>query len=181
MTLRNFKGNDVVSKQTKSEEIEEIRALRKVLGEPEQIGVCVTDLASATQLLSQVIGIESWEFSHWPPAGRDDLRAFHRDVPADDWTARMASAQFGNIELEIVQHEGGQSTYGEFAGQVGSGVHHLMFVVDDLPSVVEGFHEKGIVTSTSVRIGDDDIRWAVLDTYALLGFNIELKARRGFG
>ncbi len=93
----------------------------------------------------------------------------------------MASARFGNIELEIVQHENGQSTYEEFGSQVGSGVHHLMFVVDDLPSVLAGFREKGIVTSTHVRVGDDEIRWGVLDTLELLGFNVELKARQGFG
>lgn len=171
----------MVSPQSKSEQIEEARALREVLGEPEQIGLCVTDLSFTTRFLSQLLGIESWETSQWPPTGRDDLRAFHRDVPADDWKARMASARFGNIEVEIVQHERGQSSYGEFSNQVGSGVHHLMFVVDDLASVLTQFQAKDIVISTSVRVGDDDVRWAVLDTYELLGFNIELKARRGFG
>ncbi len=165
-----------MSQSSDSEVRKEVRA---ALGEPRQIGLSVANLSATTELLSRLLGVGSWEHSQWPPPDRDDLRSFHRGRPSDDWTAKMASAQLGEIELELVEHTGGESSYGEFIGRVGTGLHHLMFIVDDVPSVAAGFEQEDIAISTSVGIGDD-VRWAVLDTHALLGFNIEIKVQQGF-
>ena len=169
-----------MAQTSRSDDELKISALRNWLGEPSQIGLSVRDLSSAIELLSRLFGLVPWERSQWPPPGRHDLRSFHRDSPSDDWRANMATAKLGSIELELVEHAGGESSYGEFFSRVGPGVHHLMFVVDDLPSVLATFGKQGLSISTTIRIGDDDIRWAVVDTYERLGFNIEIKARKGF-
>ena len=164
---------------SRSSESELRKNIGAALGEPRRIGLSVAHLSAATELLSRLLGVGSWEHSQWPPPDRNDLRSFHRGRPSDDWTAKMACAQVGPIELELVEHTGGESSYGEFIDRVGTGLHHLMFMVDDVPSVAARFAQEDIAISTSVGIGAD-VRWAVLDTHAVLGFNIEIKARQGF-
>jgi len=159
---------------------ESLREIRAALGEPVQIGLAVRDLADAKAQLSQLLGLANWTHSQWPPKGNHNLILFHNGKPSEDWSALLATTDLGSIELELIEHTGGESTYGDFVSRVGPGLHHLMFRVDDFPLVMATFREKGMKVSTSVSIGADDVRWAVFDTHDILGFNIEIKDRRGF-
>lgn len=138
-----------------------------------QIGIVVRDLDRTTELLSSLFGIGPFRFIEWP--NRPDSKYWYRGQE-QSIRLRQAFVQVGNLELEFIQPvEGERNAYKEFLEQKGGGLHHVLFEVDDMESVVEalsGLGVKSLQAGTGIRPGT---RWTLLDTQDLVGFPVELR------
>jgi methylmalonyl-CoA/ethylmalonyl-CoA epimerase len=144
-------------------------------GNPLQIGLVVKDARRTADLLFNLLGIGPFRFVEWP-TDRADMRSFYQGQPGK-FRLLEAFANWGNIELELVEPLGGESGYSEYLAQRGEGLHHLLFEVSDLEQAVAWFAEKGL----SVKMGGTGNRpgttWLHVDTVPLLGWAVELRSK----
>lgn len=140
-----------------------------------QIGIVVSDLDQATQMLTTLFGIGPFRFIEWPD--RPDA-VFQFRGKQEPIRLRQAFVQVGNLELELIQPiEGDNNAYREFLDQKGGGIHHVLFEVTDIEPVLQKMDQSGVAvlqSGTGIRPGT---RWALLDTAALVGFLVELRHR----
>jgi hypothetical protein len=67
---------------------------------------------------------------------------------------KAAIAQWGDLQIELLQPVKGPSTYMEFLKTRGQGIHHLSFDrIEDHDEMISGFHKMGIETESSGLLG----------------------------
>ena len=108
-----------------------------------QIGAVVADLEQSMKTLTTVFGIGPFRVTDWPPAGRTGIERYYYGLPGD-FTARMAFAELGPVELELIQPVSGQSIWADFLATHGPGIHHIRFNVPEMEPVVEYLAGQGI-------------------------------------
>jgi methylmalonyl-CoA/ethylmalonyl-CoA epimerase len=138
-----------------------------------QIGVVVADVDKATHYLTEIFGIGPWRIIDWPPAGRTDIQKFYYGE-LGDFTARMAFAELGTVELELIQPKEGKSIWADFLRDHGGGIHHLRFNVDDIEPVQAHLAQYGIVSAqhgSGIRPGTLWMNFASEDK---IGFVMEI-------
>jgi methylmalonyl-CoA/ethylmalonyl-CoA epimerase len=140
-----------------------------------QIGIVVPNLEQSTKLLSELFGIGPFKFIEWP--NRPESKYWFRNRE-ETIKLRQGFVQAGDLELELIQPlEGEQNAYRQFLNEHGGGIHHVLFEVDDMDSVVASLAPHGVKVlqaGTGIRPGT---RWVLLDTFDLVGFFIELRHR----
>jgi len=145
------------------------------LNKPVQIGIVVRDLERTTKLLGSLFGIGPFRFIEWP--NRPDAKYFYRGT-AQHIKIRQAFVQVAAMELEFIQPlEGDRNAYRQFLEAKGGGIHHVLFEVEDMESVIASLESSGIgvlQSGTGIRPGT---RWALLDTQEIVGFLLELRHR----
>jgi len=144
-------------------------------GKPLQIGIVVKDARRTADLLFELLGIGPFRFVEWPTS-RPDMRSFFNGEPGD-FHVLEAFANFDNIELELIEPLGGKSGYSEYLAEKGEGLHHMLFEVSDLESVVAQFAEKGIPVKMGGTGNRPGTTWLHLDTVSILGWSVELRNR----
>lgn len=146
-------------------------ALKKAV----QIGIVVPNLEQSTKLLSELFGLGPFKFIEWP--NRPESKYWFRNRE-ENIKLRQGFVQAGDLELELIQPlEGEQNAYRHFLNEHGGGIHHVLFEVDDMDSVVSALEPHGVKVlqaGTGIRPGT---RWVLLDTFDLVGFLIELRHR----
>jgi 4-hydroxyphenylpyruvate dioxygenase-like putative hemolysin len=86
--------------------------------------------------------------------------------------AKLAFAQAGPIEIELIEPQEGESTWGEFLRERGEVVHHVGTWVSDIDREIANCREKGVEI---LQYGDDGlVRFAYMDTEPVAGVIIEL-------
>ena len=141
-----------------------------------QIGIVVADRDRTTQLLTSLFGMGPFRFVEWPD--RADSKYYYRGVE-EHIQVKQAFVQMGDVEVELIQPLEGRSGYRDFLDQTGGGIHHVLFEVSDLDSVLQELAGSGVTvlqSGTGIRPGT---HWALLDTWKLLGFLVELRHRPG--
>jgi methylmalonyl-CoA/ethylmalonyl-CoA epimerase len=142
------------------------------LGNPVQIGMVVRDARRTADLLTSLLGIGPFRFIDWPLDRIQD--SFYRGKPCK-WRMTLAFANYDNIEIELIEPVEGENGYTEYLNNVGEGLHHLLFEVDDIDDVFSKFSLRGIGTimgGSGLRPGT---RFVYLDTISMLGWSIELR------
>ena len=138
-----------------------------------QIGVVVRDLDRAIAFLSDVLGIGPFRTITWPPPDRTDIQRTYHGEPGD-FSARMAFAELGSIELELIQPLEGESIWSDFLKQRGEGIHHIRFNTANTRPLIQYLAEHGIKVSqrgSGLRPGTE---WAYFDTESEIGFIVEI-------
>jgi len=138
-----------------------------------QIGCIVADVEKATKNLTEIFGIGPWRIIDWPPAGRTDIQKFYHGEPGT-FTARMAFAELGTVELELIQPLTGDSIWADFLRDHGGGIHHLRFNVDELEPVQARLAQYDIVSAqhgSGIRPGTMWMNFASEDK---IGFVMEV-------
>ena len=138
-----------------------------------QIGVIVQDLDRTLQVLSDVFGLGPFRTITYPPADRDDIQLTFHGEPAH-FSHRIAFAELGPIELEVIQPLTGESGLTEFLAQHGEGIHHIRFNVTNLESALDYLADhdiRPVTTGPGLRPGT---QWVHLDTESKIGFTIEI-------
>ena len=138
-----------------------------------QIGVVVRDLDHSVKVLQEVFGLGPFRIIDWPPADRADMQKFYYGQPAD-FTARMAFADLGSAELELIQPKEGQSIWADFLRTHGEGIHHIRFNVDDVAPVIDYLSQHHIPPAqhgSGLRPGTTWVNFATEDQ---VGFIIEI-------
>jgi len=106
-----------------------------------QIGIVVKDAPRTAKRYSELLGIGPWIFLDGYPAD-----TILHDAPAPEACCiRLALANLGRIQVELIQPIFGPSTHMEFLRKQGEGIHHISFGrVDDHDEMVRAFQEGGI-------------------------------------
>lgn len=144
----------------------------EMFGDFVQIGVVVADLDKTTQTLTEVFGIGPFRTIDWPPADRTGFQRFYYGEPGE-FTARMAFAELGPVELELIQPCDGDSIWADFLRERGEGIHHIRFNVSDLEPVIEYLDSQGIQVAQNGSGLRPGTNWANFDTGGIVGFTIE--------
>jgi len=138
-----------------------------------QIGVVVKDLERTIQALTEIFGIGPFRTITWPPADRSHIERYYHGQPGN-FSARMAFADLGPVELEIIQPLEGDNIWADFLAEHGEGIHHIRFNVLDLERVIGYLAARGISIDqwgSGLRPGT---AWMYFDTQQKVGFNIEV-------
>ncbi len=138
-----------------------------------QIGVVVKDLDRTVKALTEIFGLGPFRTITWPPADRADIERYYHGQPGN-FSARMAFASLGPVELEIIQPLEGDNIWTDFLAEHGEGLHHIRFNVLDLDRVIAYLADHDIPIAqwgSGLRPGT---AWMYFDTQEKVGLNIEV-------
>ena len=107
-----------------------------------QVGIVVADAAKTARRYASLLGIGPWLFVDIAPR---DMILHGKSLRDGASCVRVALAQFGNLEIELLQPLYGPSTHMAFFEQQGEGIHHFSFgPLDDHDRIVSALRAKGI-------------------------------------
>jgi catechol 2,3-dioxygenase-like lactoylglutathione lyase family enzyme len=115
-----------------------------------QIAIVVKDLEMVAQNYWNILGIGPWTIIDWESPLVYDRKYYGKPAWARE---RIALAQVGNVQLELVQAVEGPSIYGDYVKEYGEGLHHLNFLVDDVDETAEILAREGFPSLQSGKWG----------------------------
>lgn len=137
-----------------------------------QVCVVVRDLQRAMERYWNVLGIGPWRIHTYHPPRLTDTTLRGKSQP---YTMRLALAEVGLVQWELIQPLEGPSIYKEFLEEKGEGLHHVAFAVDDYDQAVGAFKKQGIGILMSGTV--DGGTYAYMDTQEALGMIAEVYRR----
>jgi len=139
------------------------------LGKLTQVAVVVRDIEEAAERWARLLGVpkpQVIETEEW-----ERTRMAYRGSPSRG-RAKLAFFNLGGVTLELIEPIGGPSTWSEFLGEQGPGIHHIAFVVDDMEAAIRKLESEGGVL---VQRGDfEGGSYAYVDARKTLGAIVEL-------
>ena len=132
----------------------------------DQIGIVVKDIQKTVEYYSSTLGIGPFRVTEM---SIPNLKVRSKISPL---TIKVAFAQLGPIQLELIQSIEGKNIYTEFLKSRGEGLHHLAMRVDDVDKEVTELKDQGV----RVLQGAETARgsFAYLDTEEIGGVIFEL-------
>jgi hypothetical protein len=125
-----------------------------------QIADVVWDLEKAVEKFWKTMGFGPWYFWDFEPPDLRDV--YYRGIKVESSAFRIALAQIGPLQYEIMQPMYGIGIHREFLEKKGEGLHHIKIYYKDIPKALEEFKKKGIYPLQSGKFDED---WHVyLDT-----------------
>ena len=135
-----------------------------------QIGIVVKDIEKAMKHLSSLWNVGSFQFV---ALDVPDAILHGKQMPLK---AKLAFAQAGAVQLELIEPGEGESIYWEFLHVKGEGVHHFGLLVSDIENALAKFKKRGIEVLQS---GDtSNVSFAYMDTESIAGVILELLQRK---
>ncbi len=134
------------------------------------VAIVVRDREKAIQQLQSLSGIGPFRLfdSDHPEGMVRGKRTYYK--------GKIAYAQAGAIEIELIEPGEGESIWWEFLRAKGEGVHHLGMHVSDLDKELARFEKMGIGV---LQYGETaHIRIAYMDTEGIAGVILELLQSR---
>lgn len=134
-----------------------------------QVGVAVKDLDKTVEYLTSLgMGPFTIRTVTHPSATVHGERVFYE--------VRIALAQQGALQLELIEYQKGKTIHKEFLDEKGEGIHHILFQVRDIHATLQKFAEKGIGVLQKDRfVGGGGM--AYMDTGKIGGLIIEIVQR----
>ena len=87
---------------------------------------------------------------------------------------KVAFAESGPLQIELIQPVEGKNIYTEFLDSKGEGLHHLAFQVNDLDAMLAKLAKEGIEPTFHKSYPELGIAFAYLDTDRIGGVIFEL-------
>ena len=115
-----------------------------------QVALVVKDIRATVENYWSILGIGPWEIYPWEAPLVYDRKYYGKPAWARE---KIALAQVGAVQLELVQPVEGDSFYQDSLVEHGEGLHHLNFLVDDLDETAEILAKEGFPTQQSGRLG----------------------------
>jgi len=134
----------------------------------EQVGIVVKDVEQAVEYYSAVFGWGPFSISEFEIKG-----CLLRGKPSD-CRLKLAMAQSGQVEIELIQVLEGETPHSEFLREKGEGLHHLRFSVDDLDGILAAWAKEGIEPVWYHSMPEIGVSWAYLNTDRIGGTMVEL-------
>ena len=125
----------------------------------DQISYAVKDIDQTVESWARLYGIGPWTY-------RENGGA---DAKGRPWKARMAFANVGPLEIELVQCIEGRIFQSRFLDVWGEGLHHIGTYVDDVDGEVKNLVSQGVKLFVH-----DPGRFAYLDAGGVGGAIFEL-------
>jgi len=104
-----------------------------------QLGYVVADIEKTCSYYESVLGIGPF----CPPFEVDMSGAILRGKPIAT-KIKVAFAQSGSVQVELIQPVEGENLYTEFLARYGDGIHHLAYTVDDMEAMKAEFADRGL-------------------------------------
>jgi methylmalonyl-CoA/ethylmalonyl-CoA epimerase len=115
----------------------------------DQIGIVVRDIDRVIESWSRLLGIGPWDSREMETTDRAGRKA----------KTRLAFANIGHLQIELIQSIEGKTFYADFLEKHGDGIHHLGVRVEDVDAETANLEKKGV----KVLFGRRG-RFAYLDT-----------------
>ncbi len=134
----------------------------------EQLGIVVRDIDKAVGYYEATFG--------WGPFSISEISlegCLYRGKPTDV-RLKMAMAQSGPIEIELIQVLEGESIHSEFLREKGEGLQHIRSTVDNLDDILAEWAKAGIEPVWQHSMPQIGISWAYVNTGAIGGVMAEL-------
>ena len=131
-----------------------------------QIGIVVSSVDAAAKNYATLLGITDWKINY---VDTDDGKGRNFRVGGKEVAvkAKIAWAEIGDIELELIEPQDDSSIYAEYLRSNGPGVHHLMFGTDNYQRTVEEMRRHGV---ENFAIGElQATEFQLFDTRQMLG------------
>lgn len=138
-----------------------------VLPPVSQVGIVVRDIEKTAAFYYSTFGIGP--FAIVPEVKFEGV--ILRGSPTNA-KIKVAFAQSGPLQIELIQPLEGENIYTEFLDTKGEGLHHLGFQVDDFDSMLAQFKSKGIEPVFWLNLGW--MAFAYLNTETIGGVMFEL-------
>ena len=150
----------------------EQRKPRVQLSRVEQVGIVVKDVDGAVDYYSSIFGWGPFEFMEL------ELKGYtYRGRRHDYGRVKVALAQQGGIQIELIQVLEGELPHSDFLREKGEGAQHLFCgLVDDLSGMLAELAKEGIepVFRTPLTVGDVEVEAVYLNADRIGGLMIEL-------
>ncbi len=134
----------------------------------EQIGIIVKDIDKTVEYYEKVFGWGPFNISEVSLEGCN-----YRGKPTDV-RLKMAMAQSGPIEIELIQVMEGESIHSEFLRERGEGMQHVRFTVNNLDEILAEWAKEGIDPVWQHSYPEAGISWAYVNTDLVGGMMTEL-------
>ena len=132
--------------------------------EVRQVGIIVKNMEKTMQQIHSILGIGPFRLLTAPEA------IIHGKKVHSE--AKLAFAQSGLIEIELIEPVKGESIWLKFLRTRGEGVHHFGIFVPDIDKELAKYKKMGIGVLQSG--GDEYVKYAYMDTEGIIGVIIEL-------
>jgi catechol 2,3-dioxygenase-like lactoylglutathione lyase family enzyme len=130
----------------------------------------VRDLDEAVKKYWEVLGIGPWRFHNLKPPLLRDAVYYGKRVSPEWW---LAVAKLENTDFELIQPVKGPSIYEDYLRRHGEGcLHHMKYIVDNVPEAVAEYEKRGIRAIQSGKFGEDE--FAFFDTESTFGWVLEV-------
>jgi hypothetical protein len=112
------------------------------LPELSQVGLVVTDLEASMEQYAGLLGVSPWSVFRFEPPELADT-TYRGERTDQRW--RLAIADTGTIEIELIEPIEGDNSYTAHLDEHGPGLHHVAcFAFDDPAGVVDQFEAGGV-------------------------------------
>ncbi|MFC1918320.1 VOC family protein [Chloroflexota bacterium] len=141
-----------------------------------QVGIVVENLDKAVKYYES-LGIGPFK-SVQPSTLLREL--YGKPVPPGDVLIKIATAQVGEMQYELIQPIAEGTPWMEYLKEKGEGINHLGFQVDDIDKEEAGLVKKGfkVVYKSRGKNPDGSVRCAAyVDTDKVGGFISEIRSR----
>lgn len=106
----------------------------------------------------------------------DELDYRGQKISLPDTKIRLALAQAGDIQIELIEQQCGTSTlYREFVPAGQSALHHIAIIAKEYDKEIDAYEKQGCAVATTGTF--KDVRWSYVDTSRTLGCVTELLER----
>lgn len=138
----------------------------------DQVAVVVRDLDAAMERYWTQLGIGPWDVYTYGPHRMPTMTFRGSD---QTYVMKLALAQVGSTQYELIEPIDGPTTYQEFLEARGEGLHHLGYYVDDIDAEIARMADLGYPLLQSGRgFGvDGDGAYAYFDSERDLGCIVE--------
>lgn len=134
-----------------------------------QVAIVVRDIEAASKRYSDILGLPVANIITVAPGL--EVNMTYKGVPSDA-QAKLAFFNLGQVQLELIEPMGGESTWQEALDRNGEGVHHLAFWVEGMQKSVDFLAEHGIPMVQRGDMGPG--QYAYFDAEEPLGIVLEL-------
>jgi hypothetical protein len=148
------------------------------MGKPEalfdsviQIGIVVPDVDKAIEGYRDLLHVKKWNINQVDTVTGKGGN-FHKNGKPIQAKVKIAWANIGNVELELIEPQDQHSLYADFLKEHGPGIDHVMLGTSDYATCLEHMGSQKITV-----IGGGELqgtRFQMFDTQELLGFICEI-------
>jgi len=138
-----------------------------------QIAIVVRDIEEAAKRWAEVLGLPVPDVIVTRPGS--EVHQTFKGKPSDA-QARLAFFHLGQVQLELIEPLGGESTWQEVLDRKGEGFHHIAFWVEGMQRSVDFLKSQGIPMTQRGDMGEG--QYAYFDAEESLGVTLELLERK---
>lgn len=120
----------------------DVESLGVDIPEVSQVGMVVEDLDEGMEQFEAVLGVGPWNDIRFEPPELTDTTYLGKET---EFSFRIAIADAGEIDLELIEPLEGENVYTDHLEEHGEGLHHIAcYTLDDPQETVDVFRDAGM-------------------------------------